>query len=176
MKLICDTCEKIFEKEDKEHKRQLKKGRNRFFCCRTCAAVKNNEEHPRKGNPLNLKADNRKDEHTPFRWYVLRAEYRDRKNNYGCDLTVEYLKQLWDQQNGICPFTGWSLVLPQDTNGWKEYSPLNASIDRIDNSIGYLQNNIRFVSVMANLARQTFTDEQLITFCKAVANKQLFLK
>ena len=141
-----------------------------FFCTRTCAAIKNNEENPREGNPEFLIANNRKDNYTPFRWYVLRSQYRDKKRKYGCDLTVEFLKKLWEQQNGICPFTGWKLILPKDTNGWTEYSTYNASIDRIDNSIGYMKTNVRFISVMANLARQSFTDKELIDFCSAVVN------
>lgn len=45
----------------------------------------------------------------------------------------------------------------------------NASLDRIDNSKGYLKGNVRFVSMMANLARSTFSDNELIRFCKSVA-------
>jgi hypothetical protein len=104
---------------------------------------------------------------------VLRAEYRDRNKNYGCDLTIEHLKVLWESQNGKCPFTGLDLILPYDSDGWKEYSPYNASIDRIDNSKGYMQGNVRFISVMANLARQSFSDIQLIDFCKAVAKHEM---
>lgn len=169
--ISCATCCVTFQKVAREYKRQLKNERTKFFCSRTCAAVKNNEEHPRKGNADLLKSDNRRDEHTPFRWYVLRSQYRDKKKKYGCDLTVEYVKQLWEKQSGICPFTGWRLILPHNSDGWLEYNPFNASLDRIDNTKGYIEGNVRFISVMANLARQTFTDEQLITFCKAVANK-----
>jgi hypothetical protein len=45
----------------------------------------------------------------------LRDKHRDKKKNYGCDITAEYLKQLWENQKGICPFTGWGLILPKDT-------------------------------------------------------------
>lgn len=117
----------------------------------------------------NLISNNRRDEFTSFRWFILRAEYRNRNKNIGCDITVEYLKDLWQKQGGICPISGWKLTLPKDSDGWNEYLPTNASLDRIDNSIGYLKGNVRFISVMANLARQTFSDEQLISFCKAVS-------
>ena len=169
IQLICATCNNEFTKIFREYKRRLKEGHTRFFCSRSCACLKNNEEHPRKGNYQLLISNNRRDQYTPFRWFILRAEYRDRNKGYGCDLSAEYLKQLWDEQDGICPLTGLNLILPVNTRmGFIESNPNNASIDRIDNSKGYLQGNVRFVSVMANLARQSFSDEQLIDFCKAV--------
>lgn len=62
------------------------------------------------------------------------------------------------------------MILPLGTAiGWMEQDPSNASLDRIDNSKGYIEGNVRFVALMANLARQSFTDEQMIAFCKAVA-------
>lgn len=167
----CTTCGEDFSILTKEYNRQIKRGRSEFFCTRTCAAIKNNKDNPRLGNPENLKVKT-KDQYSSFRWFVNRGNYRSKtKKKYGCDLTVEFLKQLWEDQKGICPFTGWEMILPENsTYPWDEKSPKNASIDRIDNSIGYMQGNVRFVSVMANLARQDFTDEQVIAFGKAIYN------
>lgn len=81
---------------------------------------------------------------------LLRSEYRDRNNKCGCDLTIEYIKQIWDDQNGICPLTGWALILPQGTaKGWETSDPSNASLDRIDPSKGYVKGNVRFIAYMA---------------------------
>ena len=167
--LQCDNCNQKFDKPLKEYNRQIKKNATRFFCNLSCNAIKRNDEHPPPGNLENLVSNNRRDEHTPFRWFIRRAEYRDKKKHYGCDLTVEYLKRLWEEQDGICPFTGWKIVLPKDSEGFASKNTANASIDRINNAKGYMQGNVRFISVMANLARQSFSDEQLIEFCKAVA-------
>jgi hypothetical protein len=80
---------------------------------------------------------------------------------------------LWESQNGICPFTGWQLELPKWTNGWTEkQKPQRASLDRIDCSKGYIQGNVRFISVIANYARNSFDDKEVIEFCKAVTEKQ----
>lgn len=114
----------------------------------------------------------KKDKYTPFRYFVLRAEYRGRNKKCKCNLTAKYLKRLWDKQNGICPLTSWSLILPANTGkAWDVSSPMNASLDRIDPNKGYVKGNVRFVSYMANLAKHKFTDEQLIDFCKAVTDK-----
>jgi hypothetical protein len=169
--LRCANCDKEFEKPTNEYRRQIKKGNTRFFCNSSCACFKRNEENPPKGDVSHFGGKTKRDEYTPFRWFVLRAQYRDRKKSYGCDLTVEYLKELWDHQAQTCPLTGWTMILPQDTNGWTRDDPANASIDRIDNSKGYVQGNVRFVALMANYARNTFTDSQLFSFCRSVIKR-----
>lgn len=171
IELSCTNCSSHFEIPLNEYKRQIKKGRDYFFCSRSCSAIKSNKDNPRPGNPENLIADNKRDDFTPFRWFVNRGNFRSKtKKRYDCNLTVEFLKTLWEKQNEICPFTGWRLILPKDSSyPWDENHPANASLDRIDNSKGYIQGNVRFVSVMFNLARQVFSDDQVINFCKSVA-------
>ena len=45
-------------------------------------------------------------------------------------------------------------------------SPFMPSLDRIDGRLGYIKTNVRVVWVIENLARNRFTEEQLIEFCK----------
>ena len=85
------------------------------------------------------------------------------------DITLEYLKELWEQQGGLCPFTGWELLLPKGSSySGDPGSMYRASIDRLDNSKGYVIGNIRFISVIANYCRNTFTDDQVRLFCESV--------
>ena len=85
------------------------------------------------------------------------------------DITLEYLKELWEKQNGLCPFTGWNPLLPRSSSYSNDPNSMyRASIDRIDNSKGYVVGNIRFVSVIANYCRNTFTDDQVKLFCESV--------
>lgn len=169
IKVNCSYCNKEIEKIAKEYRRQVKKGNIFFYCNLSCSRLANNKKNKPKGNIRNLKVRT-KDDYSPFRWFVLRCNYRGkRKRKFGCNLTKEYLKNLWALQNGICPITGCKLILPIGTQkSFENYNPYNASLDRIDNSIGYMQGNVRFISFMANIARQSFTDEQLIEFCKMV--------
>lgn len=64
------------------------------------------------------------------------------------------------------------MVLPQSIAGdWpKDSDRERASLDRIDNSNGYLQGNVRFVSKIANYARNEYSDDDLLEFCNAVVN------
>lgn len=167
VKLVCNHCGESFVKVKKEYTRQRKRGQKRFFCTQSCRTRLQNKESPR-GTYTQLKADNRRDEMTPFRWYILWA--KGRKKHGACTVTLRYLKQLWEEQEGMCPLTGWQLVLPHSTNGWKGgLTYRSASLDRINCKKGYIRGNVRFVSVMANLARGRFSDRELKDFCRAVA-------
>lgn len=82
-----------------------------------------------------------------------------------------------ERQKGICPYTGWILELPHHRN--KIRNPKIASLDRIDSSKGYVIENLQFVSMMANFAKNNFTEDEMQYFCISVglvaqerANKQ----
>tara|TARA_B100000809_G_C14633418_1_gene349451 strand:+ start:87 stop:458 length:372 start_codon:yes stop_codon:yes gene_type:complete len=86
---------------------------------------------------------------------------------------IEYLKEIWDSQQGKCPITGQKLILKTYKTIKETLTTKHASIDRIDNGKGYVRGNIRFVSIMANYAlNKEFNDEQLIQFCFNVVNSQ----
>ncbi len=87
------------------------------------------------------------------------------------DLTPEHLQQVWRAQQGICPITGWGLYLPASSRGFWAKSPRNASLDRKDNARGYLEGNVRFVALIANLARSDFTDLDVVEFAHAVSER-----
>jgi len=71
------------------------------------------------------------------------------------DIEPEYLARLWEEQEGRCALTGWTMQLePSDST-----SPNQASLDRIDNQKGYIRGNVRFLCLMANYARNQFDDE-----------------
>ena len=64
--------------------------------------------------------------------------------------------------------------------GFKSTAPDQASLDRIDNSKGYVKGNVRFVALIYNYARNGFDDEAVLAFCNAViggdANRTRVLK
>jgi hypothetical protein len=85
-------------------------------------------------------------------------------------VTVEFLYGLWEKQGGICALSGIKMELPKTTTKWKSQpnTPNRVSLDRINNDIPYLKDNVRFVTYMANVCRNKFTDEEVIEFCGAV--------
>ena len=168
--LICDICNKEFEKSKGEYNRRIKLGKDKFYCGLSCAG----KSHEQLSHLKNLKdnygydisqhAGNRSDELSPFRETFRRLHGRGKE----LDLTLEYLKSVWESQNGVCPMTGWILELPTQSKKYKLTSK-TASLDRIDNSKGYVLGNVRFVSVIFNFARNKFSDIDVIKFAQAVA-------
>jgi len=177
-KVVCDNpeCCKEFWKENKELNRSRKLGRKQY-CCQSCYGIaegKNNLDNisPQKRKELQKNVArycrNRRDEYTPFRFFFKVINNNNRSKKKG-DIDLTYLKELWEEQKGVCPLTGWKLVLPDSVEGWKTYrNGKRASLDRIDNKKGYVEGNVRFISFMANIARCDMSDKELIKFCKAV--------
>jgi hypothetical protein len=84
---------------------------------------------------------------------------------------LDDLRAQWQKQDGVCPYTGWRMILPSSSHTYNDLpiGPRNASLDRIDSARGYTPGNIQFVSYMANVAKNDFTHEQMLDFCRAVA-------
>jgi hypothetical protein len=58
---------------------------------------------------------------------------------------------------------GGSQIESDKGNPWK------VSLDRIDSDVGYLKGNVRFIILIANLCKQSWTDEGVIRFCNMVS-------
>jgi len=169
IKLVCENCGEDFLRSKGEINRNNKIGR-RIYCSRSCSG-KGKFTTGFKSNVSGLnRGYDKKDEHTPFKYYMKILNNKDRQKK-GVSITLEDLKSLWEEQGGKCPFTGYDLILRTHNNCGENLTPCHASVDRIDNTQGYVKGNIRFVGVMANYARNKFTDAQLINFCCDVAEK-----
>jgi hypothetical protein len=174
--LKCEVCSKEFQRNKSEHRRSQKLGR-KSFCSRSCSGTnntKNLDEYYNNGgtrNTKNLDAANRRNEYTPFKWFLKNVKQRNKDKNRKYDIDLEYLKNLWEKQKGICPFTRWNLVLPKHGSAWNQgtdKSTKRASLDRIDNSKGYIKGNVRYVAIIANYCRNNFSDNEVKLFCEAV--------
>ena len=86
----------------------------------------------------------RRDEYSPFSQHFKLARRRVKTHGRECTITVEYLKELWEKQDGKCPYTGWKLDNAETTAHWDTHQlhPRTASLDRIDSSLGYILGNV----------------------------------
>jgi hypothetical protein len=80
------------------------------------------------------------------------------------DIDIEYLWELFQEQNGKCKLSGFDIVLPKSG---KDIS--TASVDRIDSSKGYIKGNIQWVHQHINKMKNTFEQSYFIEMCKLVA-------
>ena len=172
--VICDNCGREFQKPLSEVKRSNDKHR-KMYCCRKCAAegasnTRMNLPHKPASDKMkeHLKhiCGNQRDEYTPFR-YTYRCVTRRFKDN---NITLDDLKETWEKQNGICPYTGLKLILPENSNINEIDFFHRASLDRIDSSLGYIKGNIQFISTPINLMKNTKSDLEVKKFLKEISN------
>jgi len=67
-----------------------------------------------------------------------------------------------------CALLGMELTYTPGTDGRGHRDLNRASIDRIDNSLGYIPGNVQVISWQANRLKGTLTSKQLIYLAKAI--------
>lgn len=77
---------------------------------------------------------------------------------------MEYLKELWESQNGICPYTGWRIKNYPTMLAYEKAvkTPDTASLDRINSKEGYIPGNVEFVSLLVNYAKNNWDKDTLV--------------
>ena len=146
------------------------------FCSISCATRYRNDKMPKsfwknqyeKHPTLKGRENNRLDELSPFRSFLNsgRASIKSHK----VEVDAEYLKSTWEKQNGKCPYTGISMVLPETTSEYQKIKSLKkASLDRIDSSLEYVKGNVEFVCLAINLAKNNRSQKEMIDFIEEIA-------
>ena len=100
------------------------------------------------------------------------ARNRAKRKNLYFDLTLDDLIDLWIQQDGKCALTNFQMTYKYVCNKYK-YS---VSLDRIDPNKGYIKSNIQLVCHSANMMKGIFSEDELLTFCKAIINNKEYDK
>ena len=164
IKLICENCKVEFEREIKIYNYRQVKKKQLPFCNLSCSTIHRNKHTPKSsfinnGKRITQYANNKHDEFSQFRYFISKC--KSRKKEY--DLDLQYLKNLWETQHGICPYTGIKMNLPENTYS-KTCNLKRASLDRIDSSLGYIKGNVEFVCLFINLAKNKYSKEKVIQF------------
>ena len=78
------------------------------------------------------------------------------------DLSIEYLDSLWLYQGGRCAYTNEKL--------WFGRSKVsgNASLDRIDSALGYVEGNVQFVHKDVNIMKWDLSDDRFLEICEKI--------
>lgn len=161
IKVECNSCGKIFTKDKSEVKRNKRLVRPNY-CSRECFG-KTNTEHLKNYRAYGNRG-NTGDTYTIVREHLRRVKNRNKE----IDITLDDLLDKWNEQKGVCPYTGIKLVPPRESDDVPLY--MKASLDRIDSNIGYVKENIQFISASANLAKSNMTHLEMVKFCEIIKN------
>ena len=88
-----------------------------------------------------------------------------RRETHDYEITREYLYGLYETQKGICAYSGVAMTNIKDGTG---YHLSNISIDRIDNTKGYLEGNIALVCLACNMMKYTLDLKDMKNWCKMI--------
>ena len=78
------------------------------------------------------------------------------------NLSYEYLDRLWIRQQGKCVYTG------EDLSFGKSKIVGNASLDRIDSSLGYIEGNVQFVHKDVNIMKWDLSNDRFLDICEKI--------
>lgn len=99
-----------------------------------------------------------------------KAKASARKRDIPFSLTMEDIAELAAKQRGCCAVTGKRFNAK--TIGASNKRPWMTSVDRIDSYIGYTKDNVRLVSIAANLAMGAWGEEVLYEMARAICNNR----
>jgi len=78
------------------------------------------------------------------------------------DLSPDFLLELLEKQNWRCPMTRVYYEFDRNRN------PAQPSVDRIDNTKGYVPGNVQMVSLFYNTARNIWAHDELVEMAQAL--------
>lgn len=84
------------------------------------------------------------------------------------DLSIDFLYELFLIQNGKCAISGRDMTYIAGEGR----IPTNISIDRINSSIGYEEENIQLVCRQANVMKMELSHEELYSWCEDILTKR----
>lgn len=110
-------------------------------------------------NPSIITIKNPIDKVTSNKIWSIRG--RTKKNKVELNIDTKYLQELLEKQNNLCALSKIKL----DLNCKKQ-----ASIDRINPTLGYIKGNVQWVCNIINTMKFRHTQEEFINWCRKVVD------
>ncbi len=92
-------------------------------------------------------------------------KYNAKNRNIEFDITIEYVWSLFEKQNGKCKLSGINIYFSKN---YKEKG--NISLDRIDNTKGYIKGNVQWLHKHVNMMKSTYNEQYFINLCQQISN------
>jgi len=138
--------------------------------CKSCEKLWRQEHY--KNNTKRITARNKtyREENGP--WYNKSIEHRLRytiqcgvirakKKNIEWNLSLLFLLKLWEKQKMMCAYSGVPLT-------FEDNHPHTISLDRLDSSKGYTEDNVQLVCTIVNYIKQRFDEQSFFDYCSLV--------
>lgn len=90
---------------------------------------------------------------------------RSKASGLEFNLTLSFLEELYLSQNGCCAISGEPMTIKSQSN---RLNSTIVSVDRIDNSRGYTQDNVQLVTGKVNFMRGNLTIDNFINICRMI--------
>ena len=172
----CKLCEDIAKEE-----REWKEGKLRCHICGKYLPVEEfgiSNHYPYRNNRdarcrkcrTKQSANNKKsytEETSLYKILQMRflcARERALRNGLEFNITKQYLKDLWDKQNGLCAITN----IPMTYKHCNGRTLTNVSVDQINPHKGYVIGNVQLVCMAVNQMKSDLSMEELYMFCEAI--------
>lgn len=102
-----------------------------------------------------------------FIWGVISSKARIR--NIPFKITREFGEKLYERQQGECALSGEKIWFSSRRSG---VSQTTASLDRIDSSGDYTEDNVQWVHKIVNGMKQSFDTKTFLDMCTKIADHQ----
>jgi hypothetical protein len=160
IELICEKCKKSYEKILSKYIRNERLNRKSYCSLKCSANIDKIPLEKRNSFDISQYSNNKVDNWTKFRFYFKLMSLKERKN---CQISFEELEEVWNKQNGICPYSNIKLTLSTHTTKDPIFYK-RASLDRIDSSKPYTKDNVEFVSLAINYMKNKFSKQETFDF------------
>lgn len=98
----------------------------------------------------------------------IKSKATERKLEF--KVSQKYLADLFDKQNRKCALSGLDITLSTKIkNGNSDFNFITASVDRINSSLGYTEDNVQWVHKDINKMKMAYANDYFIYICKLIA-------
>lgn len=166
---ICPICEKEITRKPSYWKRL----KGLATCSKSCRAEYLKTIYLGNNNP-NSKYKDTYDAF--FQQKHTRVKHTAQQRDIEYNLNPNFLKTLYEQQNGLCYYTSIPMQL-SSTDNWNHKNQADfdiLSIDRVDSDIGYLENNVVLCCTGINKAKGNIDNNKFQEFINYLVLKQSF--
>lgn len=158
---ICTQCGEEKENSDKFFKLSgfIKKDgtKSLIATCRTCC--NKYKAYLRLQSPTEANYYVNRKRNNPFKHMLYTIKHGAIRRGLQFELTTDFLESLYFKQNGKCHYTSIPLIFE-----FGDHKPDLISLDRIDSSIGYTEDNVVFCCLIVNYMKNKYSIEDLFKY------------